>query len=89
VITRTAKRLDISNGPAQCAGCSAYNARVHIMTASPDQWATVERLYHAALAQPIDARRGVSGGGSARATRSCGARSSRCSAQGTSAETRC
>jgi Tol biopolymer transport system component len=26
------------------------------MTASPDQWATVERLYHAALAQPIDAR---------------------------------
>ena len=26
------------------------------MALSPDQWATVERLYHAALAQPIDAR---------------------------------
>jgi hypothetical protein len=24
------------------------------MTTSPDQWATVERLYHAALAQPVD-----------------------------------
>jgi serine/threonine protein kinase/Tol biopolymer transport system component len=34
----------------------AYNARVHIMTTSPDRWATVERLYHAALARPAEAR---------------------------------
>jgi len=26
------------------------------MTASPERWATVERLYHAALARPVDAR---------------------------------
>src|SRR5262245_65702657 len=26
------------------------------MALSPDQWATAERLYHAALAQPMDAR---------------------------------
>src|SRR6185503_13051334 len=34
----------------------AYNARVHIMTTNPDRWATVERLYHSALARPVDER---------------------------------
>jgi len=34
----------------------AYNARVHTMTTSPDRWATVERLYHAALARPLNER---------------------------------
>ena len=34
----------------------AYNARVHIMTTSPDRWATVERLYHLALARPAGER---------------------------------
>jgi serine/threonine protein kinase/tetratricopeptide (TPR) repeat protein len=34
----------------------AYNARVHIMTTSRDRWATVDRLYHAALAQPVARR---------------------------------
>jgi hypothetical protein len=26
------------------------------MTAGPDRWGTIERLYHAALAQPVDRR---------------------------------
>jgi serine/threonine protein kinase len=30
--------------------------RVHIMTTSPERWATVERLYHAALARAADTR---------------------------------
>ena len=34
----------------------AYNARVHIMTTSPNRWATVERLYHAARARTVDQR---------------------------------
>jgi serine/threonine protein kinase/Tol biopolymer transport system component len=34
----------------------AYNLRVHVMTTSPDRWATVERVYHAAVARPLEAR---------------------------------
>ena len=34
----------------------AYNARVHTMTTSSDRWATVERVYHAALAQSVETR---------------------------------
>jgi serine/threonine protein kinase/Flp pilus assembly protein TadD len=30
--------------------------RLHSMTASPDPWRTVERLYHEALAQPVERR---------------------------------
>jgi len=34
----------------------AYDSRVQVMTTSPDRWATVERLYHAALTRPIEER---------------------------------
>jgi hypothetical protein len=45
-----------NNRPGGAAEPVAYNARVHIMTTSPDRWATVERLYHAERARTVDQR---------------------------------